>query len=132
MPVDACMSGFRTNRSPFQNNGAVICANYSSPALTCRDARRIRVHPPSSGGSYTPPLGSGRPRVPLHGIFVQSGLDGNIQGCIAEVRAVMLAGVGYPERLLPHVGSVEEWAGRAIGPIARRVRAAVFRRSEWI
>ena len=43
-----------------------------------------------------------------------------------------LAGVGYPERFLPHVGSVEEWAGRAIGPVARRVQAAVFRRGEWI
>lgn len=43
-----------------------------------------------------------------------------------------MSGVGYPERFLPHVGKVEEWAGRAIGPVARRVRAAIFRREEFI
>jgi preprotein translocase subunit SecA len=45
---------------------------------------------------------------------------------------VVISGVGYPERLLPHVGKLEEWAGRAIGPIARRFRAAMFRRDGWI
>ncbi|HEX3204062.1 MAG TPA: preprotein translocase subunit SecA [Nitrospiraceae bacterium] len=44
----------------------------------------------------------------------------------------MISGVGYPERLLPHVGKLEEWAGRAIGPVARRVRASMFRRDGWI
>ena len=45
---------------------------------------------------------------------------------------MVIAGVGYPERLLPHVGKLEEWAGRAIGPVARRFRAATFRRDDWI
>jgi preprotein translocase subunit SecA len=45
---------------------------------------------------------------------------------------VVISGVGYPERLLPHVGKLEEWAGRAIGPVARRFRAAMFRRDGWI
>lgn len=45
---------------------------------------------------------------------------------------MVIAGVGYPERFLPHVGKVEEWAGRAIGPVARRFRAAIFRREEFV
>ena len=45
---------------------------------------------------------------------------------------MVISGVGYPERLLPHVGKLEEWAARAIGPAARRVRAAMFRREEWL
>ncbi|MDQ6733293.1 MAG: preprotein translocase subunit SecA [Nitrospirota bacterium] len=45
---------------------------------------------------------------------------------------MVISGVGYPERLLPHVGKLEEWAGRAIGPVARRFRAAMFRRDGWI
>ena len=45
---------------------------------------------------------------------------------------MLMSGVGYPERLLPHVGKLEEWAGRAIGPLARRVRAAIFRREEFV
>ena len=45
---------------------------------------------------------------------------------------MVISGVGYPERLLPHVGKFEEWAGRAIGPVARRVRAALVRRDDWI
>ncbi|HET7058398.1 MAG TPA: preprotein translocase subunit SecA [Nitrospiraceae bacterium] len=45
---------------------------------------------------------------------------------------MVISGVGYPERLLPHVGKLEEWIGRAIGPVARRLRAAMFRRDEWI
>jgi preprotein translocase subunit SecA len=45
---------------------------------------------------------------------------------------VVISGVGYPERRLPHVGKLEEWAGRAIGPVARRFRAAMFRRDGWI
>lgn len=43
----------------------------------------------------------------------------------------MIFGVGYPERALPHVGKMEEWAGRAIGPVARRTRSTVFRRGDW-
>ena len=45
---------------------------------------------------------------------------------------VVISGVGYPERLLPHVGKVEEWVGRAVGPVARRVQAAMVRRDDWI
>src|SRR6476659_2763478 len=43
----------------------------------------------------------------------------------------MIAGVAYPERLLPHVGKMEEWAGRAVGPLARRTRSTVLRRENW-
>lgn len=45
---------------------------------------------------------------------------------------VVISGVGYPERLLPQVGKVEEWVGRAVGPVARRVQAAMVRRDDWI
>ena len=43
----------------------------------------------------------------------------------------MIAGVAYPERLLPHVGKMEEWAGRAVGPLARRTRSTVLLRENW-
>ena len=45
---------------------------------------------------------------------------------------MVISGVGYPERLLPHVGKLEEWAVRAISPVARRVRAAMVRREDWV
>jgi preprotein translocase subunit SecA len=43
-----------------------------------------------------------------------------------------MSGVGYPERFIPHAGKLEEWAGRAVGPLARRFRSVIFHRDEWI
>ena len=45
---------------------------------------------------------------------------------------MLMSGVGYPERFIPHAGKLEEWAGRAVGPLARRFRSVIFHRDEWI
>ena len=48
------------------------------------------------------------------------------------MEALRVQGVAYPERLIPHLGKVEEWVERAAGPVARRWRGVVAGQRNWV